>query len=369
MVRFYSGILQRVVKVNKPLILVAPLYWGMGHATRCIPLIREIQNQGADVLLAADEAVLRRVSHSVSGLHLVTLPGMEIRYSNQNPAWLSIFKKLPAFLKSIREEKKKLEHILQEYPVSAIISDNRYGVFSDSIPSILITHQLQPRLPKYLSFLNFIPRRFIKKLVSGFDEIWIPDNPALNLSGKLSRHSNNYKIRYTGILSRFEKPLPAFSETETDTLFIISGPEPQAEIFFRLCIRYARKHNLRYKIIAGTAYDGNTDIVQSPPDEQFRELVQKSETIICRPGYSTLMDLVVLGRKAVLIPTPGQTEQEYLAEYFSKRWGFPFCNQDKMEEKVLRADTEKTPEISEQNYLANCLQRLLKEAKPAPGRS
>ncbi len=218
-----------------------------------------------------------------------------------------------------------------------MISDNRYGLSSDKIPSIFITHQIRIKVPSYLRFLE--PNLYKKNLsyISKFKECWIPDfESEPNLSGDLS-HKNTLPANcyFVGPLSRFaprEKFDPGILkkiEFKYDILAMLSGPEPQRTILEKSIIKDLKESDLKSAVICGKPelnevkqISDNITLFSHIETPRLKQIIRESKIVISRPGYSTVMDLVALGKKAIFIPTPGQTEQEYLASYYFSKGYF-----------------------------------------------
>lgn len=335
-------------------ILVAPLDWGMGHATRCIPVIRELIRQGAEVIVGGTESTRQRIREAVPGLEELPLNGYNIRYSKILPAWLKIGLQYPAIRAAIREENKLLNEAVSSRKIDGVISDNRYGLYHPDIPSVLMTHQLHLQWPGLLKWLGPTGDQQLQILFRPFDELWIPDSPGNeSLSGTLSSPLPSIKpVSYTGRLSRFKTINDAEGTDKNsiyDLLVIVSGPEPQASLFLKGAETFAGKNKLRAAFIAPANW-GNTDhYFNHPTDEQFLQLVSQSRHLLCRPGYSTLMDLLTLNRTALLVPTPGQTEQEYLAGHISSKFPFRSIEQSQLK-KADRQTLPEKPVLSEELF-------------------
>ncbi len=170
-----------------------------------------------------------------------------------------------------------------------------------------------------------------------------------NISGDLS---HKYKLpkhaQFVGVLTRFRNPeiQPAI---KYDVLAIISGPEPQRTIFEDLIIDQAKNTNKKYVIVSGIS-EKNTDIqfndnirmISHIPGEELFQLILCSEIIISRGGYSTLMDLAVLNKKCIFVPTPGQTEQEYLVEELHNKKMIYGVDQGQFKLQTALDEVEKT---------------------------
>lgn len=331
---FYIS-LQKIKELKKN-VLICPLNWGLGHATRCVPIIRGLQESGDNVIIAADKAPLAFLKKEFPKLTFIQLPGFEPLYSKGNSQVFQLLKSIPNALINFNKEHKAIEKIVDEYKIDLIISDNRFGCWSKKVKSIYITHQLNIQVPKLFKWtspiINLLHHSYIKK----YNELWIPDvKNEPSLSGILS-HPAKVKIntKYIGFLSRFS------SETKDETmsieyLVILSGPEPQRSIFEDIIIKQAS--DIKANIVILRAKPDEENIPANAPvnitffnhvdDETFAQLVARSKKIICRGGYSSLMDLTALKRNAFLVPTPGQTEQEYLAEHLTEKGLFNYCKQ------------------------------------------
>lgn len=301
-------------------ILVAPLDWGMGHATRCIPLIRQLQEQGAQVLVACPAELEARMRLSLNNVHFIPLSGYGIHYHKNLPVWLSVLLQLPKLRRAIRQEHRWLMKQAELLDVQQIISDNRYGLWHPTIDSILITHQLQPQVPMGGSLARALMRSVMRRLLRPFQEIWVPDEAApQRLSGQLSEpFAGIPPLRYIGRLSRFEAP-PNMQRQAGTVLAILSGPEPHYSRFYHRAKEKARSEGLDFRALAWKMPNGGNpdDVLLNFNDADFAQAVCSAEKVQCSAGYSSLCDLLRLGRHdAELFPTPGQTEQQYLAE----RW-------------------------------------------------
>ena len=318
---------------GKKRILFSPLDWGIGHASRSILLIRQLIEAGYEVIIAADGAAYALLRSVFPEIKIIRLSFCKIRYSRHIPAIWKIFFSLPCILKGIKKEHKKTTEIVKEHAIDLIVSDNRYGVYHSTVPTILVIHQLQPRLPHRLSFLSTFLFRWYNKYLFKFDRLWIPDyEEGPTLAGELSHPSVmpkalKEKIHYAGIISRFM--IPEYSKEYPvkkvfQVVVVLSGPEPQRTLLERILIGKLRKKRWQVLIIrgiprekqSGTLY-GNIHLVSHLPPDMFYSYLKKAEYIISRAGYSTIMDLAAIGKTALLIPTPGQTEQEYLAGYLA----------------------------------------------------
>lgn len=321
-----------------PNILVCPLDWGMGHATRCVPVIKELMDQGANVIIGADNRPLAFLRKEFPALRFLPFAGYRFSYpANSNMAF-KMAVQAPQILLGIQKEKKALEKIIRRHAIHGIMSDNRFGLSTNLVPSVFITHQLSIKMPERLIFLEPLINRINRSFISKFNECWIPDfGHEPNLSGGLS-HINPLPDHcyFIGPLSRFADPgsgekVPVGDQYDPfDILVILSGPEPQRTILEKMIMAQLGKTIYRTAIISGkpelgeqSRQSGNLTIYPHLETDRLYRLIQKAGIIISRPGYSTIMDLTLTGKKAIFVPTPGQTEQEYLAQYYlEKKWFF-----------------------------------------------
>src|SRR5688572_14932251 len=308
-------------------ILVAPLDWGLGHATRCIPVIYELIRQKAAVWLAGEGAQRALLTQEFPDLPFLPLKGYRVKYGRSAGGVLrSIFFQVPRLLRSIRNEHEWLEQAIAEYGFDVVISDNRFGLYHPDIHSVFITHQLNIKSP-----LGKWSERLLQKnnyrYIGQFDECWVPDEKGENnMAGKLSHPDSmpEIPVHYIGGLSR----LIGTGEVEQKGhLFItLSGPEPQRTMLENVIINEISHYNGTATIVRGLP--GSSSIIPSTNDirffnhlstEEYSKEIALAEYVISRSGYSTVMDLMKLGKKSILIPTPGQTEQEYLAKSLMER--------------------------------------------------
>ncbi|MFM2206530.1 MAG: hypothetical protein RL213_505 [Bacteroidota bacterium] len=312
-------------------ILVAPLDWGLGHAARCIPLIRRWKDQGHRVTLAASGSTAALLRLHFPDLEMLHLRGYGIRYSRIFPASTAILFQLPRFFLSIGREHRWLKKLLRNRRFDAVVSDNRYGLWSGKCQSIILTHQLFPVLPRWCSLLRGTVIRRLTKMTGRFDECWIPDREGdENLSGILSHRKNMpANTSYIGWLSRLEGTTTLDTDFEKyDCLMLVSGPEPSRSLWEKQLIGEALDSGKKTLLVQGLPdqnlrrHEGNLTVISKVDDQELLHALQHSKRIVCRSGYSTLMDLMTVGRTAELVPTPGQTEQEYLAERMRKKFGW-----------------------------------------------
>ena len=320
-------------------ILVAPLDWGLGHATRCVPIIRQLLARQHRVLLGGAGPSLRLLCQEFPDLETIQLPAYDIQYTDRGSLVTALLRQAPRLLRVVRDEHRILESLTAIQRPDAVISDNRYGLWSRFIPSVLITHQLHLPAPLMLRPFAQAMNRY---LIGRFGECWVPDEAeAPGLAGNLSHPPlPGVKTVYLGPLSRFTKATAA-DPTRYDLAVILSGPEPQRSMLEALAIRQATKLNLRTVVVRGRPGDestvsepGNTEVVAHVPAKELENILMESKHVLSRSGYSSIMDYHALGRNAILVPTPGQQEQEYLATHFRRQKTFY-----SMSQKSFRLET------------------------------
>ena len=302
---------------NQQHILVAPLDWGLGHATRCIPIIHELLRQQCKVSIAGSGNSLILLRKEFPSLSFFTLPSYNIRYASRLSFTLQMMLNVPGIMQAITAEHRQIQQIVREQKIDGIISDNRYGCWSASVKTVFISHQLSIQMPKGLGWMKGWVNRWQQKYIRKFSECWVPDDPQHSLAGDLSPSTSPAKR--IGILSRFEGFAPD-NNYANQVLVLLSGPEPQRSILQELCIQQLASSGKSGAIIQGLPEeyrkqirDGLTIYTHLATNE-LAKVIQTSEIIVCRSGYSSLMDLLTLRKgKLILVPTPGQTEQEYLA--------------------------------------------------------
>ncbi len=323
-------------------ILVAPLHWGLGHATRCIPIIRALLKSGYNVLLASDGGALLLLRKEFPELPHVSLPSYNITYPKKGAFFrLKLLLKAPYIQKIIASEKKVIEKLVAEKKIDGIISDNRWGVRSEKVPSVIITHQLNV----LSGCTSFISAKMHQNLIKKFDACWVPDvEGSINLSGKLGHFkdllSSPFPVTYIGLLSRMQKKnVPKMY----DVLCLLSGPEPQRTALEEKLISVFKNSEKKILLVQGIVEDkkkvthiGTIKIINFLQSKELEQIINESDCVVSRSGYTTIMDLAAMEKKAFFIPTPGQFEQVYLAKRLKNAGFVPSCKQHKFDEKKLK---------------------------------
>lgn len=363
--------------MNGMKVLISPLSWGFGHAGRMIPLAMELERRGCEVVFAADAPLTEMIVRELPGIKTVEIPGLRIRYSRYLPQYVSIFLQLPVIVASAVREHATLRRLAKELDPMVIISDNRFGFCHKKIFSVYVTHQVRIAFPAFLAFLEPLAAWMHRMIISRYDLCLVPDyRGSENLSGRLS-HGGRLpaNVAFIGPLSRFRvagtEPFPpcrmksgplspcrtkseplSLSRAKSEPLqpdtgappsslaqpyacLILSGPEPQRSLLLRKVSESLREFPLA--VLSATPL--NTPLpsgqaihlLTGAETGTMRQVITGASMVIARTGYTSVMELVSLGMGAVLIPTPGQTEQEYLGRHLDGRYGFITMNQNRLE--------------------------------------
>ncbi len=311
---------------NSLRVLVSPLDWGLGHATRCIPIIKDLQSAGCTVYVACDETARSLLSPEFPDVRFLLLPGYGIRYASSK-RWFAfkILQQIPKIITAIRREHGWLKKAVVEYKINLVISDNRYGLYHATVPCIFITHQLSIQTP-FRPLSRFV-QRLSYRYINRYCECWVPDfETAPNIAGALSHPQKMPRIpvKYVGILSRFQQP--EIETVQYEWLMMMSGPEPQRTLLEKELLKVIP--SLKGNVLLIRGLPNTTSALPVPVNctvfnhlstKDLQTAFAQSEYIISRSGYTTVMELIALGKKSILIPTPGQTEQEYLARHLAKQ--------------------------------------------------
>jgi len=355
-------------------VLVCPLDWGLGHATRCIPIIQTLIDAGADVYIAGDGESMKLLADEFPAVRQLFLKGYRIRFSRRWSVGTYLLYNLPRLTLRIFKEHFELNDLIKSHGFDIVISDNRYGLWSKKAFSVFITHQLNIIPPSSfkctMSVLRFITRFFIKK----YSACWIPDvEESPGLSGNLShRHPIPPNVKYVGVISRITCGDDVKDRTDTYSLVaVLSGPEPHRTAFEKILrqqLPLLQEKSLLIRGITGTdnseAVTGNLTIIDYAGSETLSSLYKSAGVIICRGGYSTLMDLSVNGNKVICVPTPGQTEQEYLSQLMASRGYAVYSSQKEFNAAECLMKVDKTTGIPQltRTKLTQVINELLKHA-------
>jgi|SRR5579871_3720802 len=350
-------------------VLIAPLDWGLGHATRCIPIINELLETDFEVIIASGGKQKQLLLQEFPSLRFVELKGYGIKYSSKS--WLfplKIIAQIPKILIRIKEENSWLLRFLKAENINIVISDNRFGLHASTTFSVFITHQLYIETG-FGSFANYILQKINYHSIKKFNACWIPDFKKENvLAGKLSHPKKNpgTTLQYIGALSRFKKNENAV--IKNDVLILLSGPEPQRTILEKKILEDLKTFNGNAVVLRGLpeekiSLNNNVKIFNHLPSEKINELIDESDFIISRSGYTTIMEMISLEKKMILIPTPGQTEQEYLASYLLQQNIALAFNQKDFSLQEAIASAKNFPYRKYNNEKNNLLKDVISELK------
>jgi len=356
-------------------ILICPLEWGLGHAARIIPLALRLKEKGFTIIAGSGEMHLALLRSEIPGIRCISFPGFRPKYSRSVPQYLFLILQVPSLIWHSIREHFRLKRIISENEIDIVISDNRFGLWNKNIVSVYITHQPRIPFPGPFKKLEFVGEWLHRLIISRYTYCFIPDLPGeLNLTGRLAHELRiPANAMYIGILSRLtgiesraaDMPVPAVENT-----IILSGPEPQKSILKKKLTDFFSKTSENTVVLGGepgddslNRYSGNIVEFNHLPPESIKELFLRSRTVISRSGYTTIMELVSLGCNAVLIPTPGQTEQEYLARLLCKKGWFASVSQKEAGVFLPVVPEKSIPykEINEESrqLLESALQQLL----------
>ncbi len=319
-------------------ILVCPLNWGLGHTSRVVPIIFYLIEKGYDVILAADIDIINFLKCEFPNIKTLLLPSYKVKFSKRKSQLFVLLALIPKILYHTIKEHFLLKKIIVAHNIDIVISDNRYGLWNKHVHSIFITHQSMIKLPNGFKIFEYSLYLFIRLLVSRFDRCWIPDfNDIRNLSGDLShKYPISPNAEFIGPLSRFLLSNENITtDNKIDILCVLSGPEPQRSIFESILLKQLSNVNKKIVLVRGTnikaedySFKNNITVFDICNSNKLKKLILSASVIICRSGYSSVMDLMALNKKAILVPTPGQTEQEYLANYLQKQNWFYYERQN-----------------------------------------
>ena len=357
---------------DRPQLLVTILDWGMGHATRTLPLIEHALKDGWHVHVASKGTALAWLRSHLpeDNVSFHTKPGPEIKYARRGN-FLRIVQQVPSFVQHVERERTWTADVVSAHGIEAIVSDNCYGCSHPDVPSALISHQLQLPTPKWL---EGTARAVVKRWARSFDEVWVPDlEPGPDsLSGALADAAIHPQTHFIGILSRLAKHRTEKPELTWRKVGMVSGVEPHRQLMEQALRAWMQDETEPCLIIAGQPgggirNDGHITTWCDPTDSELASALQGSGTVVCRSGYSSQLDLAALGVTAILIPTPGQPEQAFLAQLWADRFGFTIRTQPQLESGDLpEKATGNLPGRPANDHAFRHLSRWLQAAQPHP---
>lgn len=353
-------------------VFYAVLDMGLGHATRGLPIIREFVNRKWQVCIGSSGRSQAFLKKELPEVRFVQIPGYGISYSQGRFLLPKLASQIPKLLYRISKEHRICRRIVEEFPPDLIISDHCYGMYHPQVPSYFLSHQIYFALPRNLNMFSNLVSRFNFAYHKRYQQILIPDLPEGEgglLSGELSRlPDGSSKYEFIGILSSVKRQEMIEG---VDLLVSISGPEPQRSVFEKIVMEQIPELPGKKIVMLGKSEENkmvvderNLKVYTHLPRREMETIFNKAALIITRPGYSTLMELAELGKKALLVPTPGQTEQKYLAGLMLKKKWFHFVDQDRIDliKEIGIAKSFSGPDMpgSTQKTVARLFDELLK---------
>ena len=326
-------------------ILVSPLNWGLGHATRLIPIIEWCLKNNKNVFILGNGEAFKLLCQRFPDCKNIYLSAPKMRYGKKTT--INFHYVLSAILLAFNVfvERCKVSKIIRTYNIDTIISDNRPGVFSKQVKSIYISHQINVFTRERNNLVSKILTILHKKVIKKYDACWVPDNSKSELTGRMSENVNNLNLNYIGILSRFQNMENFTAQQDLKTyeiVAIVSGPETQRSIFEKIIFEKLLEENRKSLIIRGLPKDSkcvenkdNIDFLNHCSDSEFFHYISNAKIIICRSGYSSIMDMLVFNKNVIIIPTPGQPEQEYLAKRLNNKYNFVSLQQEDLKNICL----------------------------------
>ncbi|HNX66306.1 MAG TPA: glycosyltransferase [Bacteroidales bacterium] len=319
-------------------IIISPLNWGFGHAGRMIPVAQRLQQMGHEVIFGADTELIPMIRQELPGIELIEIPGIKMHYSRFMPQYIAVLLQVPAVILASVSEHIQLKRIVRHKHPDIVISDNRFGFFNRNVFCVYVTHMIRIPFPRPFRFLEFIGVFLHRKIINKYDACLVPDlmGPE-NLAGILSHVKKMpAKAIYAGLLSRFTALNTMPSERDSYICLILSGPEPQRTIMLKKVAAAAEKNKKKLIVLSATKIDTSQykdfiTFVTGQMPSVLKSCIEKAEIVISRSGYTSLMELVSLSKRAIIIPTPGQTEQEYLGEFNNGRRGFTCVRQNEID--------------------------------------
>jgi predicted glycosyltransferase len=314
-------------------ILLSPLDWGLGHTTRCIPIIRELITRGHHITIACNGFQKQFLESYNLPIRFVHIEGYNVTYHNKGSMVMKMAGQIPRIVQKIKEENNWVKEHVKENEVDIIISDNRFGFYHNLVESIYITHQINIRANSLVSPMLY---KLHDMIINNFHHCWIPDTPENDFAGDLSA-AKNESYQYVGLLSRFSSSQYKIQTKKSSEWFdytaILSGPEPQRSLFEKILINEFTSSPKKLLLVGGALSEkkykvsDNISYRSLSSADDFEDVLGVTQRVIARSGYSTIMDMAFLQLPVYFVPTPGQTEQEYLAALHKIKSGTNWINQ------------------------------------------
>lgn len=315
---------------NNKRILIAPLDWGLGHTTRCVTIVKLLQDNGFFIIVACNPTQKSILEKEFKNIEFLNLKGYNITYSRSPKLFpLKLIAQLPKIVSSIFSEHKWLQKTVEKHKIDLVISDNRYGFYTSIAPCVFMTHQLTIKAP--LAWLENLLQRINYSYINRFTQCWVPDYGGdKNIAGLLSHPKKmpTIPVHYIGPLARFKKDDNAVIRHHY--CIILSGPEPQRTILEDIILKQLPALKWDFLLVRGKLNAApieislpNVIIKNHLTGLELQAAINSSAFVITRSGYTSVMELLTLQKKSILIPTPGQTEQEYLGnQLMHHHWAY-----------------------------------------------
>jgi uncharacterized protein (TIGR00661 family) len=325
-----------IQNINRKKVLISPLDWGLGHTTRCITIVRKLLDTNVSIIVACNPVQKELLQQEFNNIEFLLLEGYDITYSkNQLLFPIKLLFQLPKIILSIKREHRWLQKTIENHQIDLVISDNRYGLYTSKVPCFFITHQLAIKAP--FSWLEYLLQKINYGFINRFAHCWVPDfEGEKNIAGVLSHPKRlpSIPVHYIGPLARLVKDNNA--PIRYQFCIILSGPEPQRTILEDTILQQLATISSKCLLVRGrlntapiSATNPNVSIENHLKGADLQAAIQASEFVITRSGYTSVMELLSLQKKCILIPTPGQTEQEYLAKQLMKqKWAWCIDQKD-----------------------------------------
>lgn len=308
--------MKEFASIQQQKILLAPLNWGLGHVFRSIAVLKRLQDQNNQLFIACDASQKEIFQRYLERVHFYELKGYSFQFSVDKSLVFANSLKIFSLQRQHYKDHDVCEKIVANEGIDLVISDHRYGFYSDKALSIFMTHQCQ--LPINNRVIQWLHHRLIHRK---FQKVWILEDKTVRLAGKLAT-TDSLKLPFEliGLFSRFQDDIPV---SKDKTVAIISGPSPYNHYLLSAVEKYATiQQEPIYCISNLTSSSNYIHIV--PPEEQDA-YIRSAKKIISHAGYTTLMDLHFLQTQEVLlIPSPNQLEQEYLASIHADKYQVVF---------------------------------------------
>lgn len=313
--------------------------WGLGHATRSLPVIRKLIEEDNELTIISNDRSLellkKELGEEIDYFDIQDYPMLLSENSRQFMAKSIVY--WPSFIARMESGLQSLKKILENKKYDRIISDGRYDIYSRKIPSFFISHQMRIMNPLRIKMFERGSEIFNLFFFKRFAGVIVPDYKEDSLSGELSHNLGRIdenKLHYVGALSDFKKKN---AKKDIDYLISISGPEPQRTMLEEIILKQVEGLDGNIVITLGKSenfekfVNKNVETRSFLTKEEREDYLNRAELIVSRSGYSTIMDLAVIGKKALMIPTPGQIEQEYLGYYHNNMGTFYSVNQNRID--------------------------------------